>query len=319
MLLKRVALLSAFLILGTALYACTPAVAPAAAEPVPSAAPPVVPLAPVVVAFDTPEPTLMMTPSPTPSPEPTGRALRAWQVSESRRAFLKSHPPADGDINAAMVDLAIDPDKKIIALTFDDGPSNQNTNRILDVLEKYHARATFFVIGKRIADRTDVIARAISLGCEIGSHTWGHSDFTNYPKSALIDSLEKTDEAMVSSLGYHMTLFRPPYAAIDGNVEAAAKDMGYTMVLWSGSSHDWSIKDAKKIYRNTFECAADGAILLYHDIYDFTADAIESIVPDLISQGYQLVTVSELIAMDENPVNPGDRYGGWVKDGSVEY
>jgi peptidoglycan/xylan/chitin deacetylase (PgdA/CDA1 family) len=90
-----------------------------------------------------------------------------------------------------MAYLTIDPEKKMVALTFDDGPSNQNTNRILDVLEQNHARATFFVIGKRIADRTEVIARALSLGCEIGSHTWGHSDFTKYPKSALIDSLEK--------------------------------------------------------------------------------------------------------------------------------
>jgi peptidoglycan/xylan/chitin deacetylase (PgdA/CDA1 family) len=86
----------------------------------------------------------------------------------------------------------------------------------------------------------------------------------------------------------------------------------YTMILWSGSSHDWSIKDANKVYRNTFQCAADGAIILYHDIYDFTADAIERVVPDLISQGYQLVTISELIAMDEKSVSPGERYGGWA-------
>lgn len=211
-----------------------------------------------------------------------------------------------------MAYLTIDPEKKMVALTFDDGPSNQNTNRILDVLEQNHARATFFIIGKRIADRTEVIARALSLGCEIGSHTWGHSDFTKYPKSALIDSLEKTDEAMVSNFNYHMTLFRPPYASINKDVEDVSKDMGYTMILWSGSSHDWSIKDANKVYRNTFQCAADGAIILYHDIYDFTADAIERVVPDLISQGYQLVTISELIAMDEKSVSPGERYGGWA-------
>ena len=211
-----------------------------------------------------------------------------------------------------MAFLTIDPEKKMVALTFDDGPSNQNTNRILDVLEQNHARATFFVIGKRIADRTEVIARALSLGCEIGSHTWGHSDFTKYPKSALIDSLKKTDEAMVSNFNYHMTLFRPPYASINKDVENVSKDMGYAMILWSGSSHDWSIKDANKVYRNTFQCAADGAIILYHDIYDFTADAIERVVPDLISQGYQLVTISELIAMDEKSVSPGERYGGWA-------
>ena len=308
MLFKRVAQLSTALLLFTILGACAPATVAVVATPAPTA----IPLAPIVVAFETPEPTPTMTPTPSPSPEPTGRALRAWQVTQNRRAFLATHPPADGDIEAAMAFLTIDPEKKMVALTFDDGPSNQNTNRILDVLEQNHARATFFVIGKRIADRTEVIARALSLGCEIGSHTWGHSDFTKYPKSALIDSLKKTDEAMVSNFNYHMTLFRPPYASINKDVENVSKDMGYAMILWSGSSHDWSIKDTDKVYRNTFNCAADGAIILYHDIYDFTADAIERVVPDLISQGYQLVTISELIAMDEKSVSPGERYGGWA-------
>ena len=309
MLVKRVVLFLSLLLSVGVLCACAPAEAQVVATPAPT--PTAVPPVPVVVEFETPVATPTMTPTPSPSPEPTGRALRAWNVTQARRAFLVAHPPADGDIDAAMKDLAIDPEKKLIALTFDDGPSNQNTNRILDVLEKYHARATIFVIGKRIADRTEVIARAINLGCEIGSHTWGHSDFTKYPKSALVDSLKKTDEAMVSNFNYHMTLFRPPYASINGDVEAVSKDMGYTMILWSGSTHDWSIKNADKIYRNTFDCAADGAIILFHDIYGFTADAVERIVPDLIGQGYQLVTVSELIALDEKHVSPGERYGGW--------
>ena len=314
MLLKRVAPLSALLLLGAVMSACAPAAA-AVVPPAPTA----LALDPVVVAFVTPEPTPTLSPSPTPSPEPTGRALRAWQLNQNQRAFLMAHPPADGDIETAMSYLTIDPDKKIIALTFDDGPSKQNTNRILDVLEKYHARATFFVIGKRVSSHTNEIARAIALGCEIGSHTWGHSDFTKYPKSALVDSLKKTDAAMVDNFGYHMTLFRPPYASINKDIEDVSKNMGYTMILWSGSSHDWSIKDEEKIYKNTFHCAADGAVVLFHDIYDFTADAIERIVPDLINQGYQLVTISELIAMDEKPVKPGERYGGWADTVKVEY
>jgi len=316
MLLKRTALVTIALLIGVLLFSCSPAASPAAETPVPVAID--TPEA-FVFALVTPEPTPTLSPSPTPSPEPTGRALRAWQLLQKERAYLTEHPPANGDIEGTLTNMMIDADKKLIALTFDDGPSNQNTNRILDVLEKYHARATFFVIGKRIAERTDVIARAISLGCEIGTHTWGHSDFTKYPKSALIDSLEKTDEAMVSNFGYHMTLFRPPYAAINKDVEEAAKAKGYTMILWSGSSHDWSIEDVDKIYKNTFAAAADGAIILFHDIYDFTADAIERIVPDLISQGYQLVTVSELMAMDEKAVEPGDHYGGWAEVVKVEY
>lgn len=317
MFLKRATLFVMMFVLCAWLCACTFAAAPATETPEPlthAAA-----MEPVILSMVTPEPTNAPTPSPTPSPEPTGRALRAYQLQQKQREQITLHPPANGDIEGTLVHMRIDPEKKLIALTFDDGPSNQNTNRILDVLEQTNSRATFFVIGKRIAERKEVIARAISLGCEIGSHTWGHSNFTKYPKSALVDSLEKTDEAMVSNFDYHMTLFRPPYAAINKDVEAVSKDMGYEMILWSGSSHDWSIEDADKIYRNTFDCVADGAILLYHDIYDFTAEAIERIVPDLISQGYQLVTVSELMAMDEKPIVPGDRYGGWSSAISEDY
>ena len=314
---KRVALLLATFLIGISFCACASVAPPPADTPAPAAA--VVTPESVVLALVTPVPTPTLSPSPTPSPEPTGRALRAWNLQQQHRDFLTQHPPANGDIEGTLAAMMIDADKKLIAITFDDGPSNQNTNRILDVLEKYHARATFFVIGKRIAERTEVIARAISLGCEIGTHTWGHSDFTKYPKSALIDSLEKTDEAMVTNFDYHMTLFRPPYASIDKNVEDAAKDMGYTMILWSGSSHDWSIQDPEKIYKNAMSAASDGAILLFHDIYDFTADAIERIVPDLISQGYQLITVSELMAMDEKTVAPGERYGGWAEPVKVLY
>ena len=313
---RILALLIALLFLGSA-FSCGARIQPEAAEEI--AGTPAPALSPILMQIVTPEPTPTLTPTPTPSPEPTGRALRAWNLRTQQRAFLMRYPPADGNIEAALNKIAIDPDKKLIALTFDDGPSNRNTNRILDVLEQYNARATFFIIGKRIEGRQEVIARAISLGCEIGSHTWGHSDFTKYPKRILISSLSQVDEAMQTNFGYTMTLFRPPYGSINKDVEEGAEDMGYTMVLWSGSSHDWSIEDPDKIYRNTFNCAQDGAIVLFHDIYDFTADAIERIVPDLIEQGYQLVTVSELIAMDETPVEPGDRYGGWAETVKVEY
>lgn len=297
------------------MLACAQQTAPPAAEPDPSAAP----LNPILVEIVTPSPPPQITPTPTPSPEPTGRALRAWKLQQSEREYLREHPPANGDVEKTLASLAIDPDKKLVALTFDDGPSNMNTNRILDVLEQYNARATFFIVGKRIENHTDVIARAISLNCEIGNHTWAHSDFTEYSKAVLIESLTKVDDAVQANFGYKMRLFRPPYAAIDENVEAASIAMGYTMVLWSGSSHDWYVLDADKACANCFNCVADGAIILFHDVYPSTAEAIERIVPELIEQGYQLVTVSELMAMDENPIEPDARYDGWAPSVSVEY
>lgn len=308
MLSKRVAaLLAAFILLFVCASCGAHSASPAAADTAS------VSLEPIVISCLTPAPTPELTPSPTPSPEPTGRALLAYNLQKQQREYLEAHPPADGDVDAALAALAIDPNKKLIALTFDDGPSNMNTGRILDVLEQYHSRATFFVIGNRIESHKEVIARAIALNCEIGSHSWAHSNFAEYGSHILVKSLQQVDDAMQANFGYTMRLFRPPYAAITKDVTAGSKQMGYPMILWSGSTHDWSLRDEEKVYENGMACAADGAVILFHDIYTTTAAAVERMVPELIEQGYQLVTVSELIAMSGQTVNPGDRFSGWAE------
>lgn len=306
------ALLAAFLFLFVC-TACGARTAPPAATDAASVTP-----EPIVFNYITPSPIPELTPTPTPSPEPTGRALLAYNLQEQQRAYLEAHPPADGNIDAALATLAVDPNKKLIALTFDDGPSNMNTGSILDVLEKYNARATFFVVGEKIKGHEGVIARAISLNCEIGSHSWAHSNFTEYSSNILVKSLQQVDELVKADFGYTIKLFRPPYASINKDVVAGSKKMGYPMIIWSGSTHDWKLRDADKVYENAMAYAADGAVILFHDIYVPTAQAIARIVPDLVGQGYQLVTVSELIAMSGQPVNPGDRFSGWAKNADVE-
>lgn len=241
------------------------------------------------------------------------RALRARELLALEKAYLIEHPVEGKDLDEQLRLLTIDPNKPMVALTFDDGPSRKCTTRILDVLEKYGGRATFFVVGDRIEDHIALIDRAISLNCEIGNHTFEHEDYTERSESQLVLSLSKTDALMRSTFGYVMRLYRPTYGGVSAHVYKGAASYGYPIVLWTCSTHDWSTEDAKKVYACALNAAADGAIILFHDLYTSTAKAIELLVPQLIEQGYQLVTVSELLYFADETPKAGERFGGLVE------
>lgn len=306
--MKRLCILSLFFVLAAALCGCAePQAAPVSAD----ASPALVLIEPVGA---TPS-AVPLTPAPTavpPTPEPTGALLKACRLQALEREYLSAHPIGGRDIEEVLSSLAIDPEKPMLALTFDDGPSNRYTTRILDVLEANNARATFFVVGNRVEEHLDVVGRAISLNCEIGSHTWGHSNFTQYKSSVLVGSLTKTDAVMMEHFGYRMRLFRPTYGSINSDVRKGAAEMGYPLILWSTGTHDWSSKDADKIYAACMAGVDDGAIILFHDLYDATAEAIARIVPELVGQGYQLVTVSELLYFNDAVIAPGESFSGWT-------
>ena len=139
---KRVALLLAAFLIGISFCACASVAPPPADTPAPAAA--VVAPESVVLALVTPVPTPTLSPSPTPSPEPTGRALRAWNLQQQHRDFLTQHPPANGDIEGTLAAMMIDADKKLIAITFDDGPKGAITESLLDGLAERGVKASFF-------------------------------------------------------------------------------------------------------------------------------------------------------------------------------
>lgn len=195
---------------------------------------------------------------------------------------------------------------KRIALTFDDGPTPTVTNRILDTLEKYQAKATFFVVGRQLSHDKDLVKRAVSLGCEIGNHTWEHKQMTKYKKGALKKSITKTEDAVKKYTGYDVCLVRPTYGKINDSVK---KSVARPMIYWNVDTEDWKSRDAKKILASVKrENVRDGDIILLHDLYPATADAIEKIVPYLQKEGYELVTVSELMAGEQVSLEAGKVY-----------
>ncbi len=202
----------------------------------------------------------------------------------------------------------IDPTKPMIALTFDDGPS-EYTLRILRVLAQYDARATFCVQGYNVDIYPDIVKQAVAQGNEIASHTWNHPNLTEISSSRVRSQLERTNEAVARVAdGYQVKVLRPPYGATNRTVRNICADMDMVIAHWQIDTLDWEHRNANKTYRNVMSKAKPGSIVLCHDIYENTAVAMEMAIPELIEQGYQLVTVSELLSFHKDGAKPGTVY-----------
>ncbi len=185
----------------------------------------------------------------------------------------------------------VDLSKKLVAITYDDGPCKY-TDDILDILEEHGSVATFFELGNLMSSQPEALKRMDELGCEIGSHTWSHKNLTKISASEIRSQLSRTDEALEKITGKKTTLMRPPYGAVSKSARDAC---GKPMIGWSLDTLDWQSRNAQKVVdkiKNSGEL--DGQVILMHSLYESSVDATREIVPWLIENGYQLVTVSEL-------------------------
>ncbi|MBR1883791.1 MAG: polysaccharide deacetylase family protein [Clostridia bacterium] len=197
----------------------------------------------------------------------------------------------------------IDPTKPMLALTFDDGPYAPTTGRILDTLNKYGVKATFFVLGTRIDAYPDTIRKAIEQGCQIGNHTKNHMNLVSQSETVIREEINYVVRRLNEEFGYAPTVLRPPYGNRNDLVKAIA---GMPLILWSVDTRDWESRNAESVRQEVLKYASDGEIILMHDIYASTADAVEMVVPELLKQGYQLVTVDELLKYKGKDVRAGD-------------
>lgn len=184
---------------------------------------------------------------------------------------------------------------KIVALTFDDGPDPTVTPRILDTLAKYHAKATFFVVGKCAVRHPELLKRIVAEGHVIGNHSYSHPSKTTPEQAAR--EIDQTTKAIVAFTGKHPTLFRPPYGIQSGELAKYAKKRGYAVVIWNLTSADTATKNSKVIAHNVAYTPDPGDIALMHDGtgHTPTADALPAILEKLTKDGFQFVTVPELL------------------------
>jgi len=193
----------------------------------------------------------------------------------------------------------------MVALTFDDGPS-KHTPRLLEILQSYNARGTFFVIGNQIAFKEFVVEQMIEQGSEVMGHSWDHKEFTRLTNCEIKQQLEDTNNAIYEVTKIKPTMYRLPYGSVNEQVQEVSKELGLTIVAWSIDTRDWKSQNPDDIFDAVISTVNDGAIILTHDIFSTTVDAMERIIPELINIGYQLVTVSELLSFSERDLSPGN-------------
>jgi len=183
--------------------------------------------------------------------------------------------------------------KKLIALTFDDGPHPALTPRLLDFLREQDVRVTFFVIGVNVNDAPGVLRRAAAEGHQIGNHTYHHKDLVKLSPERRRAEIEDNAALIESITGTRPTTLRPPFGTQSDALQAAVDT---PLIYWSIDPADWSTRDADKTYRHVMERAKDGDIILLHDWYPETIAAAERLVPALKAQGFVFVTVDQLLA-----------------------
>lgn len=181
--------------------------------------------------------------------------------------------------------------KKRVALTFDDGPNPKTTEQILDILNKYDAKATFFMLGSRVEYYPDIAKKVQANGHELGNHTWSHKDLTKLSAAQIANEINRTTSIIEQVTGEKSTVFRPPYGAVNAHVRGQT---AMPVILWDVDTMDWKYHDPVRILQTIQQHTKDGSIILMHDIHQSTADGLDNILAYLQGEGYMFVTVSDL-------------------------
>jgi peptidoglycan/xylan/chitin deacetylase (PgdA/CDA1 family) len=187
----------------------------------------------------------------------------------------------------------VDPSKPMVALTFDDGPGPY-TERLLNCLEKNDAKATFFMVGSSVPKYSSTVKRMATLGCELGNHSYSHSQMSTLSDSARKSEVSRTSANIKAAAGSYPTVFRLPYG--DGaRSSSVLSSLGLPSIYWSIDTRDWAnTGNPQHTISAVLDHVKSGDIVLMHDIHKSSVVAAETIIPALKKKGYQLVTVSQL-------------------------
>ena len=222
-----------------------------------------------------------------------GYMMTGWNQVDGEYYFFKP----DGTVEAGATE-------KLVCLTYDDGPSN-NTDRLLECLVANGAKATFFVVGEQVELFPDVLKRVDDAGMEIGSHTYDHPFLKHISGEEIQENMRKNEEVINGVLGHGTAIMRPTGGGINDTVKA---NIFSPMIVWDLDTEDWDSKDAEAIAQRVLENVQDGSVILMHDLYENTVKASEIFIPELVSRGYRMVTVSEMAELRGVTLEGGKTY-----------
>lgn len=262
------------------------------------------------------EPTALETEPPAEEPEPEEESLPASELPQlNLEGNYMPAKPLDG----------IDPlNDKVVALTFDDGPHPERTDKLLQVLADNGVAATFFVLGERVELYPDVLQRTYDAGHEIGTHSYDHKDLMKLSLEQVIsEQYGKTNDLIEGVLGVRTMIDRPPYGSM---TDERAVELGRAQIMWTVDPEDWKeeYKSTDKLVdnimngTNTGLKVGDGAVILSHDIHQTTVDAYDAIIKTLLNEGYRFVTVTQMMQISElRGKDPGYKFNGAPAAGEI--
>lgn len=208
----------------------------------------------------------------------------------------KGKPEPGKKMDLSDVDVSgIDPSKPMVALTFDDGPNAEATNRILDSLQAVGGKATFFVVGTRLTGKNlEALKRAASSGMEIGNHTYAHAYLTKQTKEERLQAMKSVNDIVYENTGQRVRNFRPPGGLYNDEILGEIESFDMAVALWAIDTLDWKHQNPEKTTVSILDNIKDGDIVLMHDLFVPTATAAEKVIPELHKRGFQLVTMAQL-------------------------
>lgn len=181
--------------------------------------------------------------------------------------------------------------RKAVALTFDDGPNPNTTPVALELLKKYNAKGTFFMVGKAVAGNEEIIKQVVAEGHQIGNHSWSHPLLTKISLEQAKSQINDTTEALKKASAQDVHIMRPPYGGINATIQAAVDQ---SFILWDVDTLDWKNRNTASIMKEVRK-ARPGSIILMHDVHQTSINALPSVLQYLTEQGFELVTIDELM------------------------
>lgn len=214
------------------------------------------------------------------------------QESASPSTKPKATAPPEPKLTVSSVHV----DGPYIAMTFDDGPNEKLTPRLLDVLAQHHIHATFFILGENAEQHPEILKRAAQEGHEIGNHSWSHPNLAKMSEDGVRSQIKRTEELIRNTLGARPTLFRPPYGSLTPREKHFIHDeLGYEIILWDVDPYDWKRPGPSVVTNRILKETVPGSIVLSHDIHPGTIEAMPATLDQLQAKGFKFVTVSELL------------------------
>lgn len=242
---------------------------------------------------------------PTAAGPATAAAAQATAVTAKARTAKARTAKAAAPATARKTGRPYCARYKCIALTFDDGPWPY-TPALLDTLKKHKAKATFFLLGRKVANRPELTRRIHEEGHDIGNHTWNHPSLTTLSDGEVFEEVSSTSNIISKTIGRMPDYMRPPNGATNSRVASLMSDLGLPQILWTGSTLDWQARDTKVIAKRTLKLAKRNGVILLHDIVPETVKAMPGVLTALEKQHYKFVTLTTLL--QGRTLRPGEVY-----------